>query len=184
MIEIRKAYQEDHDDLSVIFEANSKEIKETYGEFFLAELIKKCQDDNNKALVAQYVDRVLGFISISNEIDLSVLYKCFELEQFDYLLKPSFVDLMKQRRVEIEEINKEKKAQEDAAFKQKIENEKVLSHRIANTNLFQIFLTSHQSVFMNALSEYSKETENKEKKKDEDSSIGYNQNRAQKQFKK
>jgi hypothetical protein len=29
MIEIRKAYQEDHDDLSIIFEANSKEIKET-----------------------------------------------------------------------------------------------------------------------------------------------------------
>lgn len=53
LIEIRRAYQEDHDDLSVIFEANSNEIKETYGEFFLAELIKKCQDENNKALVSQ-----------------------------------------------------------------------------------------------------------------------------------
>jgi len=73
MVEIRRAYQEDHDDLSIIFEANSQEIKDTYGEFFLAELIKKCQDDNNKALVAQYKEKVLGFISISNEIDLSVL---------------------------------------------------------------------------------------------------------------
>jgi len=29
MVEIRRAYQEDHDDLSIIFEANSQEIKDT-----------------------------------------------------------------------------------------------------------------------------------------------------------
>jgi response regulator of citrate/malate metabolism len=121
----------------VIFEANSKEIKDTYGEFFLAELIKKCQDENNKALVSQYRDKVLGFIAISNEIDLSVLYKCFELEQFDYLLKPRFVELMKTRKQEIDEYNTVQKDVEKQKFEQKIENEKVISHRIANMNRFQ-----------------------------------------------
>jgi len=81
---------------------------------------------------------VLGFISVSNEIDLSVLYKCFELEQFDFLLKPKFVELLKQRKVEIERLNVERQARDTQEFEQRIKHEKVLSHRIANTNLFQI----------------------------------------------
>jgi len=60
------------------------------------------------------------------------------LEQFDYLLKPKFVELMKSRKVEIESYNLEMMEQEQKAFEQRIKHEKVLSHRIANTNLFQI----------------------------------------------
>jgi len=60
------------------------------------------------------------------------------LEQFDYLLKPKFVELMKNRKVEIESDNLEMMELDQKAFEQRIKHEKVLSHRIANTNLFQI----------------------------------------------
>jgi len=45
---------------------------------------------------------------------------------------------MKERKLELDELKRLKKEKEHQEFLQKIENEKVLSHRIANNNLFQI----------------------------------------------
>ena len=50
-IEIRRAQQEDHDDLADVFNNQSETVTEAYGEYFLAELIA-AQSDHNKALVA------------------------------------------------------------------------------------------------------------------------------------
>jgi len=44
---------------------------------------------------------------------------------------------MKSRKVEIQDHNNVKKEDETQAFEREIENQKVLSHRIANTNHFQ-----------------------------------------------
>ena len=38
-IEIRRAQQEDHDDLADVFNHQSETVTEAYGEYFLAELI-------------------------------------------------------------------------------------------------------------------------------------------------
>lgn len=38
-LEIRRAQQEDHDDLADVFNTQSETITEAYGEYFLAELI-------------------------------------------------------------------------------------------------------------------------------------------------
>ena len=38
-IEIRKAKQEDHDDLADVFNNQSETVTEAYGEYFLAEMI-------------------------------------------------------------------------------------------------------------------------------------------------
>jgi len=45
---------------------------------------------------------------------------------------------MKERKQELDDLKRIKKEKENNEFNQKIENEKVLSHRIANNNLFQI----------------------------------------------
>lgn len=82
-----------------------------------------------------------------------MLYKCFELEQFDFLLKPKFVELMKQRKVEIEESNAIKKEEEKIHFEHEIENQKVDSHSIANTNHFQTFLLAQQAKFKSDIQE-------------------------------
>ena len=46
---------EDHDDLVPIFNQQSEMLSQTYGEYFLAELIE-AQDDNMKCLVAEVGD--------------------------------------------------------------------------------------------------------------------------------
>ena len=46
---------QDNDDLAPLFNRYNDILKQTYGDFFVAELIES-QDDNNKALVAEVSD--------------------------------------------------------------------------------------------------------------------------------
>lgn len=45
---------QDNDDLAPLFNQYNDILKQTYGDFFVAELIES-QDDNNKALVAEVI---------------------------------------------------------------------------------------------------------------------------------
>jgi hypothetical protein len=72
-VEIRQAKQEDHDDLAAIFNSQSETITETYGEYFIAELIA-AQNDLNKALVAQVKDKAVGLMGLTSEVDVKLLH--------------------------------------------------------------------------------------------------------------
>ena len=96
-IEVRQAKQEDHDDLADVFNNQSETVTEAYGEYFLAELIA-AQNSDNKALVAQVKDKAVGLMGLTNEVDTSLLHQCFELDQYDCLLKPDFMDAIRKRR--------------------------------------------------------------------------------------
>lgn len=79
LVEFREARQEDHDDLAAVFTSQSDVSTKDYGEYFLAEVIAS-QDSSNKALVAQVGDKAVGLLSLSADVDVSILDKCFELE--------------------------------------------------------------------------------------------------------
>ena len=96
-IEIRGAKQEDHDDLADVFNSQSETVTEAYGEYFIAELIAS-QDEHNKALVAQVKDKAVGLMGLTREVDLKLLNKCFEIETYDCLLKPEYIDAIRARR--------------------------------------------------------------------------------------
>ena len=100
-IEVRPAKQEDHDDLADVFNSQSETVTEAYGEYFIAELIAS-QNDKNKALVAQVKDKAVGLISLTQEVDVKLLHKCFELDSFDNLLKADYMDAIRQRRLHIQ----------------------------------------------------------------------------------
>lgn len=104
-IEIRRAKQEDHDDLADVFNSQSETITEAYGEYFIAELIAS-QNDNNKALVAQVKDKAVGLMGLTKEVDLKLLHKCFDLDSFDNLLKSDFMDAVRARRALIQDQQK------------------------------------------------------------------------------
>ncbi|KAF4711100.1 hypothetical protein FOZ62_012580, partial [Perkinsus olseni] len=93
---IRPATVEDHDDLVGVFDAQSDVVTDTYGEFFLAELIA-AQDESHKSLVAQphSSGKAVGLMCVTTEVDVNVLVKCFHLEDYDFLLKPkhAFADI-------------------------------------------------------------------------------------------
>jgi len=72
-------------------------VTEAYGEYFLAELIA-AQSDTNKALVAQVKDKAVGLMGLTSEVDTKLLHECFELDCYDNLLKPEFMDAIRKRR--------------------------------------------------------------------------------------
>lgn len=56
------------------------------------------QSESNKALVAQVKDKAVGLMGLTNEVDTTLLHQCFELDQYDNLLKPDFMDAIRKRR--------------------------------------------------------------------------------------
>lgn len=70
------------------------------------------QDDNNKALVAQVKDKAVGLMGLTREVDLKLLNKCFEIETYDCLLKPEYIDAIRARRQHL--IAMETRAKENA----------------------------------------------------------------------
>ena len=96
-VEVRDAKQEDHDDLADVFNSQSETVTEAYGEYFIAELIA-AQSKNNRALVAQVKDKAVGLMGLTSEVDVKLLHQCFELDSFDNLLKPEFMNAIRKRR--------------------------------------------------------------------------------------
>ncbi|XP_012942608.1 cilia- and flagella-associated protein 61 [Aplysia californica] len=87
VLHIRQAFVEDHDDLTPIFNRQSDMLHNTYGDYFLAELIE-AQDADMHCLVAEVEKTSYGFMSISTDVNLDVLNQCFELVPFNGLRKP------------------------------------------------------------------------------------------------
>ena len=67
----------------------------------MAELIA-AQNEENRALVAQVRDKAVGLMGLTKEVDVKLLHKCFELDSFDNLLKPEFMDAIRARRALIQ----------------------------------------------------------------------------------
>jgi hypothetical protein len=84
-----------------VFNNQSETVTEAYGEYFLAELIA-AQNQHNNALVAQVKDKAVGLMGLTDEVDISLLHQCFELDHYDNLLKPEFMDAIKKRREYLE----------------------------------------------------------------------------------
>lgn len=48
--------------------------------------------------MAQVKDKAVGLMGLTDEVDTSVLHQCFELDHFDNLLKPEYMDAIRRRR--------------------------------------------------------------------------------------
>ena len=101
-LEIRIAREEDHDDLAAVFNTQSHVVTQTYGEYFIAQLIA-AQNDSCKSLVAQVNDKAVGLLSIASTIDTQLLWQCFELDPYDNLLDPVYMDIVREKRAQIVE---------------------------------------------------------------------------------
>ncbi|NXF36523.1 CFA61 protein, partial [Nyctibius bracteatus] len=91
---IRKARLEDYDDLMSIWTRQSETLKETYNEYFLADLIE-CQDEENQAVVCEDGDAAVGFMSLCSQVNVSLFQECFDLGPFHGLCKPHAEDILK-----------------------------------------------------------------------------------------
>ncbi|KAM4833005.1 cilia- and flagella-associated protein 61 [Urocitellus parryii] len=92
-LHVRKARVEDHDDLMPIFMHYDTVLKETYGEYFLAELIE-AQDEENHAVVCEVEGVAVGFMSVCSRVNLPLLHECFDLGPFHGLCVPHPDDIL------------------------------------------------------------------------------------------
>ncbi|XP_030345033.1 cilia- and flagella-associated protein 61 isoform X2 [Strigops habroptila] len=91
---VRKARLEDHDDIVTLWTRQSETLKETYSEYFLADLIEH-QDEENQAAVGEAGDTAVGFMSLCSQVNVSLLQECFDLGPFHGLCKPHPEDILK-----------------------------------------------------------------------------------------
>ncbi|XP_063558387.1 cilia- and flagella-associated protein 61 isoform X7 [Gorilla gorilla gorilla] len=92
-LHVRKARVEDHDDLMPIFMRYDTILKETYGEYFLAELIE-AQDEENHAVVCEVEGTAVGFMSVCSRVNMQLLHECFDLGPFHGLCFPHPDDIL------------------------------------------------------------------------------------------
>ncbi|XP_012512673.1 PREDICTED: cilia- and flagella-associated protein 61 [Propithecus coquereli] len=93
-LHIRKARVEDHDDLMPVFmHYDTTVLKETYGEYFLAELIE-AQDEENHAVVCEVEGLAVGFMSVCSRVNTELLHACFDLGPFHGLCFPHPDDVL------------------------------------------------------------------------------------------
>ncbi|XP_071996729.1 cilia- and flagella-associated protein 61 isoform X2 [Engystomops pustulosus] len=102
-LHIRKARVEDHDDLIPIFMRHNDTLQTTYGEYFLAELIK-AQDEHNHAVVCEDQGCAVGFMSVCSEVNVQLLQDSFDLGPFHGLCKPHPEDILQT----VEDLSSEK----------------------------------------------------------------------------
>ena len=119
LIEIRIASQEDHDDLENIFkDQTSMEVAGQFAieEFFIAKMIAN-QNNEEKVLVGQVLDKAIGMLSISTDVDIKKITESFDLEAYDNLLKPDYMKAVKLKK---------KIMKENSDMKEKIERQEIL----------------------------------------------------------
>ena len=59
-------------------------------------------------------------MGLTKEVDVKLLHKCFELDAFDNLLKPEYMDAIRSRRALIQAQNKRKEDNVEIARKLKL----------------------------------------------------------------
>lgn len=92
VVSVRRARIEDHDDLMPIFDKQTDTITSLYGPYFLAELIQSGSESNEQRsvtnLVGEIDGRSIGFLSVTDDIDVALLRQCFALQKFSNLCAP------------------------------------------------------------------------------------------------
>ncbi|CAM4687298.1 unnamed protein product [Leuciscus chuanchicus] len=85
-LHIRGARVEDLDDIMHIFAEQITPLVESHGPYFLSELIE-AEDEENHSVVCESEGAVVGFVTVSGQMDLKLLNQCFELGAFEGLRK-------------------------------------------------------------------------------------------------
>ncbi|KAJ9598965.1 hypothetical protein L9F63_010559, partial [Diploptera punctata] len=86
-LRIRKALEEDNDDIIPILESQNEDLRKMYGDFYIAEMIAN-PDKNREMVIAEHGERAIGFMSMNTNIDFQTLNEHFEMAPFYGLRKP------------------------------------------------------------------------------------------------
>ncbi|XP_044764238.1 cilia- and flagella-associated protein 61-like [Coccinella septempunctata] len=85
---IRKAVEEDNDDLIPLIARFSPRLHEMYGNYYIAELLTRFPDSSRSIIVAEYEGYAVAVIIMNEVVNYEILNENFELVCFHGLRKP------------------------------------------------------------------------------------------------
>ncbi|XP_052742292.1 cilia- and flagella-associated protein 61-like [Bicyclus anynana] len=81
-LKIRRAVEEDNDDLLPIIDRQSKLLRELYGDFYISELIARHPESERVQLVCEHKELAVGVMILNTQINYEALEESFELSPF------------------------------------------------------------------------------------------------------
>nr|XP_026494601.1 cilia- and flagella-associated protein 61-like [Vanessa tameamea] len=97
-LKIRRAVEEDNDDIVNILDKNCPKLQEIYGEFYISEIIGRHPEMDRTIIVADYQDQAVGVMCLNSKMNYDVLQNTYELGPLHGLRKPTALEKEKYKR--------------------------------------------------------------------------------------
>lgn len=104
---LRRAVEEDNDDIVPLIHDHSRRLREIYGEFYVSEILTRHQDSGRQIVVAEHSNTVVAVLSLNGTVDLDELNEQFELLPFYGLRKPDRSDCIERLKFHLHEDEEE-----------------------------------------------------------------------------
>ncbi|KAK9873376.1 hypothetical protein WA026_022182 [Henosepilachna vigintioctopunctata] len=79
---IRKAVEEDNDDIVAIIDQSSTRLKQLYGEYYISELLSRIEKSTRQIVVAEYNGYAVAVLIVNEEVNYDILNESFEVGPF------------------------------------------------------------------------------------------------------
>ncbi|VEN42370.1 unnamed protein product [Callosobruchus maculatus] len=90
---IRRAVEEDNDDLVPLISTHSLRLEELYGRYYIAEILTRYKDSGRQIIVAEHLGNAVAVLCLNESVCYKVLNEEFELTCYNGLKKPHPDDL-------------------------------------------------------------------------------------------
>lgn len=88
---IRRAVEEDNDDLVPLINTHSTRLQETYGEFYISEILTQQEHSSRQLIVAEHGGIAVAVLCLNEQLNLDYLNDKFELAPY-YALRKTHPD--------------------------------------------------------------------------------------------
>lgn len=86
---MRRAVEEDNDDIVPLIEMQTTRLKDLYGDYYIAEIINRHPQSGRQLIVAEYKEEAVAVMCVTEKINYDLINTHFELLPFYGLKKPS-----------------------------------------------------------------------------------------------
>ncbi|XP_052742289.1 cilia- and flagella-associated protein 61-like [Bicyclus anynana] len=100
-LKIRRAVEEDNDDIVEILGKSCPALQELYGNYYISEIIGRHPETDRRIIVADYQDKAVGVMCLNTKINYDTLQKTYELGPYHGLRKASPLEKENYKRTNV-----------------------------------------------------------------------------------
>ncbi|CAK1582874.1 unnamed protein product [Parnassius mnemosyne] len=97
-LKVRRAVEEDNDDIIAILDEKCTRLKEMYGDYYISEIIGRHPEINRKIIVADQQDHAVGVMCLNADLNYENLQNTYELHPYYGLRKATSVEREQNKR--------------------------------------------------------------------------------------